>query len=94
MQNTGSGMSEKKTKSNKIPVKTTCHRCIAIRIFLAAAVGVGLLQVLAPQTFQLVRGSSPMILAVLFVCGFGLLAILKSVGDHYSDHSDNSNNLK
>lgn len=87
-------MSEKKAKSNKIPARTTCHRCIAIRIFLSATVGVGLLQVIAPQTFQLVRGSSPMTLAILFVCGFGLLAIIKSIGDHYSDHSDNSNNLE
>ena len=87
-------MSEKKAKSNKIPVRTTCHRCIAIRIFLSATVGVGLLQVIAPQTFQLVRGSSPMTLAILFVCGFGLLAILKSIGDHYSDNSDNNNNLE
>lgn len=87
-------MTEKKTESNIITVRTTCHRCIAIRIFLATTVGVGLLQVFAPQTFQLVRGSNPMTLAILFVCGLGLLAILKSVGDHYSDHSDNSNNLE
>jgi hypothetical protein len=67
---------------------------MAIRIFLAATVGVGLLQVFAPQTFGLVKGSSPMILAVFFVGGVGLLAIFKSVGDHYSDHSDNRNNLE
>jgi hypothetical protein len=87
-------MSNTKTKSNKTPVRTTCHRCMAIRIFLAATVGVGLLQFFAPQTFQFVKGFSPMTLAILFVGGFGLLAILKSVGDHYSDHSDDSNNLK
>ena len=87
-------MSNTKTKSNKTPVRTPCHRCMAIRIFLAATVGVGLLQVFAPQTFGLVKGSSPMTLAVLFVGGLGLLAIFKSVGDHYSDHSDDRNNLE
>ena len=87
-------MSNTKTKYNKTPVRTTCHLCMAIRIFLAATVGVGLLQVFAPQTFGLVKGSSPMTLAVLFVGGLGLLAIFKSVGDHYSDHSDDRNNLE
>jgi hypothetical protein len=85
-------MSNTKVKSTKTPVRTTCHRCMAIRIFLGATVGVGLLQAFAPQTFGLVKGASPMTLAVLFVGGFGILAIFKSVGDHYSDHSDNRNN--
>jgi disulfide bond formation protein DsbB len=87
-------MPDTKIKSKMISVKTTCHRCMAIRIFLAATVGVGLLQVLAPQSFQLVKGFSPMTLAVLFVGAFGLLAIFKSVGDYYSDHSDDSNDLE
>jgi disulfide bond formation protein DsbB len=82
------------TKSNTTSVRKTCHRCVAIRIFFAAVVSVGLLQVFAPQTFQLVKGFSPMTLAALFVGVFGLVAILKSVGDHYSDHSDESNDLE
>ncbi|MFT5787850.1 MAG: disulfide bond formation protein DsbB, partial [Ascidiaceihabitans sp.] len=82
------------TKSNTTSVRKTCHRCVAIRIFFAAVVSVGLLQVFAPQTFQLVKGFSPMTLAALFVGAFGLVAILKSVGDHYSDHSDESNDLE
>jgi hypothetical protein len=92
-QNIGCSMSDKKIKPKITSVKTTCHRCVAIRIFLAATVGVGLLQVLAPQSFQLVKGFSPMTLAVIFVGALGLLAILKSVGDHYSNHSDDRNDL-
>jgi len=81
------------TKPNTTPVRKTCHRCVAIRFFLVAVLGVVLLQVFAPQTFQLVKGFSPMIMAALFVGAFGLVAILKSVGDHYSDHSADSNDL-
>jgi hypothetical protein len=81
------------TKPNTTPVRKTCHRCVAIRFFLVAVLGVVLLQVFAPQTFQLVKGFSPMIMAALFVGAFGLVAILKSVGDHYSDHSTDSNDL-
>jgi hypothetical protein len=35
-----------------------------------------------------------MTLAALFVAAFGLVAILKSVGDQCSDHSAESNDLE
>jgi len=94
MQDTVGGMSDTKIKFKITHVKTTCHRCIAIRIFLATTVGVGLLQLLAPQSFQLVKGFNPMTLAVIFVGVFGLFAIIKSIGDYYSDHPDDNNDLK
>jgi disulfide bond formation protein DsbB len=87
-------MTDTKNKSKIAHVKNTCHRCIAIRIFLATTVGVGLLQVLAPQSFQLVKGFNPMTLALIFVGVFGLFAIIKFVGDYYSDHSDDNNDLE
>jgi hypothetical protein len=84
----------KKTEFNTAPFRKTCHRCLAIHIFLVAVLGVALLQVFAPQTFQLVKGFSPMTLAALFVGAFGLVATLKSVGGQYSDHSAESTDLE
>lgn len=56
---------------------TPCHRCVVIRFFLVAVTGTALIYVLSPNTFWLIEGVSTLTLAVYFVCGLGLLAVIK-----------------
>ncbi|AGI68494.1 hypothetical protein OAN307_c29440 [Octadecabacter antarcticus 307] len=59
-----------------------CHRCIMIRFFLMSVAGIALLQLLAPHSFVVLQGLSTLTLALLFVGGFGIIAILKSLINH------------
>lgn len=56
---------------------TPCHRCVVIRFFLMAVAGIALMYVLSPNTFWLIKGVSTLTLAIYFVCGLGLLAVIK-----------------
>lgn len=51
-----------------------CNRCIVIRFFLMAVVGIALIYVLSPDTFGLIGGFSTLTLALFFIGGLGLLA--------------------
>lgn len=56
-----------------------CNRCIVIRFFLMAVVGIALLYMLSPETFGLIEGFSTLTLALFFIGGLGLLAAGKVV---------------
>ncbi|MFD1510657.1 disulfide bond formation protein B [Lacimonas salitolerans] len=57
---------------------TPCHRCIVIRFFLMAVIGIALIYVLSPETFGVIEGFSTLTLALFFIGGLGLLAIGKA----------------
>lgn len=69
-----------------------CHRCIVIRFFLMAVACIALLQFLAPQTFIILHGLNTLTLAILFVGGFGIIAILKSLINYLSAQPYNIKN--
>lgn len=56
---------------------TPCHRCIVIRFFLMAVVGIALIYMLSPDTFGLIEGLSTLTFALCFVGVLGLLALGK-----------------
>lgn len=69
---------------------TPCHRCIVIRFFLMAVVGIALIYMLSPDTFGLIEGLSTLTFAICFVGALGLLALgkvaLELIGaDHRAD---------
>ena len=56
-----------------------CRRCIAIRFFIGAVVGTALLNLLSPQTFDLLRGQTTLTLSLGFVGTLAVCAIGKAV---------------
>ena len=74
----------KRKRKSQLP----CHRCIMIRFFLMAVACIALLQFLAPQIFTILHGFDTLTLALLFLGGFGAIAILKSVVSYFAVHTD------
>lgn len=70
--------------------KQPCQRCQVIRLFLIAAAGVGILQLIAPGTFVILQGLGPLTLSICFVAGFGIIAIVKSVAEYLATRADDS----
>ena len=56
-----------------------CRRCIAIRFFIGAVVGTALLNLLSPQTFELLKGQSTLTLSLGFVGTLAVCAVGKAV---------------
>lgn len=70
--------------------KQPCQRCLVIRLFLIAAAGVGILQLIAPGTFAILQGLGPLTLSICFVGGFGIVAVVKSVAEYLATRADDS----
>ena len=56
-----------------------CRRCIAIRFFIGAVVGTAILNLLSPQTFELLQGQSTLTLSLGFVGVLAVCAIGKAL---------------
>ena len=77
-----------KTVNRRRKSQLPCHRCIVIRFFLMAVACIALMQFLAPQIFIILHGFDTLTLALLFLGGFGAIAILKSVVSYFAVHTD------
>jgi Na+/glutamate symporter len=83
-------MAQKQRKSRHRSAKQSCQRCKVIRLFLVAAACIGILQLIAPDTFTILRGLDPLTLSILFVGGFGIIAIVTSVAEYWAARADDS----
>jgi len=85
-------MAQEQRKSRPRPAKLSCKRCKVIRLFLVAATCIGILQIIAPDTFTILQGLDPLTLSILFVGGFGIIAIVTSVAEYWAARADDSEN--
>jgi len=79
-------------KSRSRSTKQSCQRCKVIRLFLVAAACIGIVQLIAPDTFTILQGFGPLTLSILFVGGFGIIAIVTSVAEYWATRADDSEN--
>lgn len=77
-------------KTRPRSAKKSCQRCKVIRLFLIAASCIGILQLTAPDTFAILQGLGPLTLSILFVGGFGIIAVVKSVAEYWATRADDS----
>ncbi|EAQ07412.1 hypothetical protein [Yoonia vestfoldensis] len=77
-------------KVRRRSAKKSCQRCMVIRLFLISAACIGILQIIAPSTFAILQGLGPLTLSILFVGGFGIIAVVKSVAEHLATRPDDS----
>lgn len=59
-------------------MKRACTRCLLLRCFLAAIVGIAGLALVAPDVFGLVSGVSTLTAALVFLAVLGAGAILRA----------------
>jgi nitrate reductase NapE component len=85
-------MAQEQRKSRPRSAKQSCQRCKVIRLFLVAAACIGILQLTAPDTFTILQGLEPLTLSILFVGGFGIIAIVTSVAEYWATRADDSEN--
>jgi hypothetical protein len=70
--------------------RKSCQRCMVIRLFLIAAACIAILQIIAPSTFAILQGLGPLTLSIMFVGGFGVISVIKSVTEHLTTRADDS----
>lgn len=81
-------MAPEQRKSRSRSAKQSCQRCKVIRLFLVAAACIGILHFIAPDTFTILQGLGPLTLSILFVGGFGIIAIVTSVAEYWAARAD------
>lgn len=67
-----------------------CPRCGVIRLFVLAAISIAILQLVAPNTFAILQGVSSLSLAIVFVGGLAIIAIVKSLAEYLASQADDT----
>lgn len=84
------GVTQERGEPRSSSARKSCQRCKVIRLFLIAAACIGILQLIAPDTFMILQGLGPLMLSILFVGGFGIVAITKSVAEYWATRADDT----